>query len=536
MRLPKFPSSAHLNFESLETRTMMAANAAVNGSVLRVDGSSAADQIVVKAVNRLVQVGGTQLRPVYALAEQYHVQVMDNAGNFRNDPLGAAINRYFSRAGINRIDVFADSGSDSVDTSQTGVTDRVYGGAGDDVITTGSGNDSVYGEAGNDSATLGLGADYFSGGTDNDTARGGDGNDSLFGGDNDDRLHGEAGNDSVDGGNHNDSLTGGDGNDSLFGQAGNDTCSGGNGNDSVRGGSNSDSIYGNAGRDVLRGDAGNDYLSGAAGDDKLFGDSGTDSVHGGDGRDMLMGGPNNNADSLTGGSGQDRFIEWSSTSSGSSETRADVASEDAVIYFRDSAEQTVTLGSNIGATTFSAGTWSQSDIEAADDAFLVLQNKTGNTKLLKTNWGWELTFHRAGAPTTNIDAADSVGGWNSGGGSVTVTDFAASQGSNNIKRVVTHEIGHNWDDESPFFNDWKALSGWENNIPGLHDLLPPEGKVKSDDGGWWRDDDADFARDYGKMNPLEDWATMWEAYFGYNGTAVADKVDHLDMFFEHMAG
>ena len=55
---------------------------------------------------------------------------------------------------------------------------------------------------------------------------------------------------------------------------------------------------------------------------------------------MLIGGQNNNADYLSGGSGQDRFLEWSSTTSGSYETRADVASEDAVIYFRDSDEQT----------------------------------------------------------------------------------------------------------------------------------------------------------------------------------------------------
>jgi hypothetical protein len=523
------------SFETLESRRMLAADAFVTGGILRVDGSTSADQIVVKAVNRLIQVGGTTLRPIYDLAEQFLVQVTDNAGNFRNDPLGNAINRYFNRAGITRLEIYAAGGSDTVNSSQTSVASKVYGGSGNDVIATGGGADSVFGESGNDSATLNAGADSFSGGAGNDTAFGGSGNDSLSGGDNDDRLHGEAGNDSLNGGNGSDSLTGSTGNDTALAGDGNDTVEGGDGNDSLRGGGDNDSVYGNAGHDVLRGDTGNDYLSGSTGDDKLYGHTGTDSLYGGSGRDVLIGGQNNNADYLDGGSGQDRFIEWSSTSSGSYETRADVQSQDAVIFFRDSDEQTVTLGSNIGSTEFSAGSWTQSEIEAADAAFLVLQNKTGNTTLLKTNWGWELTFHRAGSPTTNVNKADTVGGWNSGWGSVTITEFAASQGSDNIQRVVVHEIGHNWDDESPFYNDWKALSGWEGHIPGVHDLFPPEGKVKSDDGNWWRDEDADFARTYGEMNPLEDWATMWEAYFGYNGTAVSAKVAHLDDFFDHIA-
>jgi Ca2+-binding RTX toxin-like protein len=554
--------STPASFESLETRQMMAANAGVEAGVLRVDGSTAADRIIVKAVDRLVTASSKLGTITSTFRQDYLVQVMDTAGNFRNDPAGNPINRYYSRSGITLIEVDGDSGSDTIDTSLTAVSNKVFGRSGNDVISTGSAADSVYGHEGADSAALGSGNDYFSGAAGNDTASGSIGNDSLYGGDNDDRLHGESGHDYIDGENDNDSLTGGSGNDSMYGQAGFDTLSGGadadklygsSGNDSLMGDSGSDYLSGSTGADrmfggtgdddmnggdhgdAMYGDAGSDTVSGNAGDDRLNGGTGVDKVYGGSGRDAIIGGQNNDPDYLEGGTGQDRFLEWSSTSSGSYETRADLATEDAVIYFRNSSSQTVTLGSNIGETDYSAGSWTQSEIEAADDAFIVLQNRTNNTKMLKTNWGFELTFHRAGSPTSNIDDADTVGGWNSGGGSVTITQFAAGQGADNIMRVVTHEIGHNWDDESPFYNDWKNLSGWEMNIPGWHDLFPPEDKVKSDDGNWWRDEDADFAREYGEMNPLEDFATMWEAYFGYNGTPVAAKVAHLDMFFNHMS-
>ena len=73
--------------------------------------------------------------------------------------------------------------------------------------------------------------------------------------------------------------------------------------------------------------------------------------------------------------------------------------------------------------------------------------------------------------------------------------------------LTVHEVGHNWDTESSFYQQWLSLSGWEANIPGFHDVFPPAGKVKSDDGGWWHNSNAQFARDYGKMNPMEDWST-----------------------------
>jgi hypothetical protein len=427
------------------------------------------------------------------------------------------LDQYFNLFGINRIDVFAGAGHDNVNTSTTSVSSVVYLGSGNDVATTGGGRDVVYGEAGDDFATLGENDDYFGGGTFNDTGYGGAGNDVLQGEADWDHLFGDAGNDEIDGGGGNDELRGADGNDVL------------------RGSSGHDDLFGSSGADRLYGADGDDELDGGSNDDFLNGGSGLDQLSGSSGHDALIGGANNDRDELRGGSGHDRFLEWSSTSSGSFENRLDVVSEDAIIYFRNSGQQDVLLGSNVGWTRYNAGTWSESEIEAADGAFLLLQNKTGNTRLLKTNLGWDLTFNRAGSPATNTSAAASIGGWNSGIGSMTFTQFSIGQGERNIQRVVLHEIAHNWDDEGAYWDRFKRESGWEGNIPIVHDLFAPDGKVKSDDGGWWRDADADSAREYGRMNPMEDWATMWEAYFGYNGTNVSDKAEVLDDFFAHMA-
>jgi Glucose-regulated metallo-peptidase M90 len=231
---------------------------------------------------------------------------------------------------------------------------------------------------------------------------------------------------------------------------------------------------------------------------------------------------------VTGGTGQDRFLDWTNTLFGDGETRTDVAAEDAVVFFRNDGEQWVFLGSNMGLTQYTAGSWSEAEIESVDTALATLQGQTGNTRLLKTSGGGSLTFHMAG------DAAGSpAGGWNSGGGTITLTNAGAASDLS-TQNVTIHEIAHNWDDESPFYAGWLALSGWERNIPGWHDAFPPAGKVKSGDGGWWHNSNAQFARDYGKMNPLEDFATSWEAFFGFDDTQVTAKMTHLQAFFDYI--
>jgi hypothetical protein len=143
---------------------------------------------------------------------------------------------------------------------------------------------------------------------------------------------------------------------------------------------------------------------------------------------------------------------------------------------------------------------------------------------------------------------NSLGGWNSSP-IIAFTDNRMLSGEDEIHRVVFHEIGHNWDEqeESDFADDFRAVAGWRTFAA----TAIPAGYEQADDNNWstwWfinRDSNLDgFARNYGKMNPLEDFATAMEAYmlartgrnyYGETPTAVetrlAGRFDVLDDFF-----
>ena len=151
------------------------------------------------------------------------------------------------------VELFSEDASPSFD-------DRIYGGAGHDILFGAQGKDRLWG---------------------------GDGIDWLEGGEGDDILRGEAGEDMLSGGIGQDTLYGGTGNDLIEGQTGYDV------------------LIGGAGNDVMRGGMGYDQLFGEAGDDVLSGDRGRDSLDGGDGNDYLLAG---SQDILTGGAGADYFV------------------------------------------------------------------------------------------------------------------------------------------------------------------------------------------------------------------------------------
>ncbi|MFT5944279.1 MAG: Ca2+-binding RTX toxin-like protein [Yoonia sp.] len=245
--------------------------------------------------------------------------------------------------------------------------DTVFGGAGDDIITTGDDDDSIDGGAGNDFIDAGIDDDSVTGGTGNDTIiggqgediiqgndgddliyggledevlnqpdaideapddnrdtiYGGDGNDTIFGRDDADTLFGDDGTDLIYGGIDDDSINGGDGDDTLFGDEGDDSITGANGTDTVYGGDGNDfvgggfgdfgdEVYGDAGEDVvlggdgddtLFGGTGNDTIDGGRGDDTVYGDDGDDSIQAGNGDDTLFGGDGN--DLIRGNGGSD---------------------------------------------------------------------------------------------------------------------------------------------------------------------------------------------------------------------------------------
>lgn len=140
----------------------------------------------------------------------------------------------------------------------------VNGGAGDDVLQTGSGDDWLYGH---------------------------DGNDTLSGGAGQDRMYGQMGDDTLYGGADRDLMSGQGGNDWLGGEDGNDILYGNGGNDYLFGHRGKDRLFGHEGGDVLVGGADNDRLSGSLGRDILLAGTGADWVMGHADSDLLAGGP-----------------------------------------------------------------------------------------------------------------------------------------------------------------------------------------------------------------------------------------------------
>ncbi|OGB58097.1 MAG: hypothetical protein A2503_07495 [Burkholderiales bacterium RIFOXYD12_FULL_59_19] len=184
-----------------------------------------------------------------------------------------------------------------------GGTDILFGGALNDLLDGGDGNDTLYDQTtGNDTLLGGLGNDYLSSylSTGADSLDGGDGNDTLFGGLGNDTLVGGLGDDLMDGLEGNDSLTGGGGADTLYGGDLNDLLDGGDGNDTL--------YDQTAGIDTLIGGLGNDYLSSylSTGADSLDGGEGNDSLYGSTGNDTLSGG--SGMDVLYGGDGDDVYL------------------------------------------------------------------------------------------------------------------------------------------------------------------------------------------------------------------------------------
>ncbi len=228
--------------------------------------------------------------------------------------------------------VFRDNAGDVYGTSKADVITagahdvKLFGGAGQDVLTGGAGV-SLYGGAGNDTyyvnasttaiiekanegidtadvsiATytlpdfvenmtyVGTGNFNAYGNKYDNVINGGAGNDALSAGDGNDTVSGGDGNDLLHGGNGNDAITGGAGNNSLFGDAGDDTITGGLGNDAFNGGDGNDLLIGGGGSDTFRGGTGLNTIVAGDGDDTIGGDMvvGVDKIDGGAGTDLYL--------------------------------------------------------------------------------------------------------------------------------------------------------------------------------------------------------------------------------------------------------
>ena len=260
---------------------------------------------------------------------------------------------------------FGDATDNTIVTSRNAAgTILVNGGAvsvvGGNPTVANTGTIQVFGQAGNDTITLdesngALPAANLFGGAGNDTITGGSGDDLLFGQAGNDTLLGKGGNDQLFGGDGNDTLIGGTGNDQMFGEAGNDRMiwNPGEGTDLMEGGDGIDTAEVNGGNGaevftltangsrvrfdrtnpapfsldigttenfVLNMNGGDDVFTAGNGLASLIhvtvdGGTGNDTITGGDGNDMLLGGDGNDVitggrgnDTLIGGAGDDTFI------------------------------------------------------------------------------------------------------------------------------------------------------------------------------------------------------------------------------------
>jgi len=72
-----------------------------------------------------------------------------------------------------------------------------------------------------------------------------------------------------------------------------------------------------------------------------------------------------------------------------------------------------------------------------------------------------------------------------------------------------HEIGHNWDTESPIWGDFLNLSAWTQTDPNS----PQYQKIEKYGETWWYNTNAAFASNYAQTHPLDDFAESFAAYF-----------------------
>jgi Ca2+-binding RTX toxin-like protein len=221
------------------------------------------------------------------------------------------------------IRVFGLAGQDVITLSEANgalPAANLFGGAGNDVLTGGSGADQLFGQAGNDTLLGKGGADLLFGGGDNDTLTGGDGDDQAFGQGGNDRMIWNPGEDT-------DLNEGGDGADAV-------EVNGGNGAEQFTATANGTRVrfdrvtpapfaldVGTSEKLVLNANGGDDRFSatgnlaaliaitvdGGAGNDTLLGGNGADVLLGGDGNDVVDGNQGNDVALL--GAGDDTF-QW----------------------------------------------------------------------------------------------------------------------------------------------------------------------------------------------------------------------------------
>lgn len=333
-------------------------------------------------------------------------------GGTGSDGTFSEIERIVGTDNADNVDLTGDTGGmtvesgagDDVVTSDTG-DDSIAGGAGQDdiVINNDFGNDTIDGGATADGTgdildgsalTQGVTVDFTAAETGTVT----NGADTLsfveieeiFTGSGNDTVLGDVGDDVVSTGQGADTISGGAGNDTFDAGGGNDTIDGGADNDSINAGAGRDTVFGGSGDDTIDGGNGNDVLSGGIGDDSINGGNGSDTIILEDsfGNDTIAGGENGTTVDVLDGSAltEDVVVNLSGPEAGTVTNGPDTATFSEIEEINTGSgddtvtggagSDTVSTGAGADQVTFSGG----DDISTGDndDLFILTGDETGD--------------------------------------------------------------------------------------------------------------------------------------------------------------
>jgi hypothetical protein len=180
---------------------------------------------------------------------------------------------------------------------------EVHAGRGNNVLYAGHGDNRIWTDGGVDSIIVGHGNNEIHAGGAGDVVTVGNGNNKIWLANEGDVVNAGHGNNTISGGSGMDVITVGNGNNTISGGRGDDRIITGDGNNSIDGGAGNDVIITGSGRDSIDAGAGNDVVLAGAGNDTVQGGTGNDILVGGAGDDILVGG--DGRDVIIGGFGAD---------------------------------------------------------------------------------------------------------------------------------------------------------------------------------------------------------------------------------------
>ena len=315
--------SSELQCEKLEDKNMLTSIVAdFTSGIVTIDGSPGTDQLLISHFdnNQQVRISLT----------------VDGV------PFEPGLHEY-NTADFTKVEVTGQGGNDTLNNSSSWDS-LIEGGAGNDVLSGGTGKDILEGGDGNDTLDGGPGIDYLYGDNGDDSLTGGEGRDYLYGRQGDDSYYFTPSSTQVADLVYESPNQGIDSlyfsalpsstpvtvdlsiagtfasyvNQTVFSNqsASLENVTGSNGNDLITGNSSDNQLNGLGGRDTLSGGDGNDVIDGGSGIDYLYGENGDDSLTGGEGRDYLYGRQGNDTYYFTASSTQVTDLLYESPNQG----------------------------------------------------------------------------------------------------------------------------------------------------------------------------------------------------------------------------